>query len=413
MKKFAKILALCLALVMVVGCFAACGGTKDNEEKPANDAAAKKIKVALICLHGDSSTYDKNFIDAFKLACENKGLTVDDYTIVTDIPEDTKCYDQAADLAESYDLIFADSFGHEPHMIKAAKEFPEVQFCHATGTQAHTAGLDNFHNAFASIYEGRYLAGVAAGMKLVELYGDAEGKVSDENAKIGYVGAFPYAEVISGYTSFYLGAKSVVENATMEVRYTNSWYDETAEKTTALALIDNGCKLISQHADSWGAPTACEEKNIPNVSYNGSTEEKCPNTFIIASRINWAPYFEYIIDCVQNKKSIYTDWTGSIATCSVEITALGGAAAKGTQDKLDEVKKGLQDGTIKVFDCSTFTVEGKELTSFIADVDDAGDYKPETEVVETENGITFVNESAKRSAPYFNMIIDGITAVTE
>lgn len=407
MKKFNKVLALCLALVMVVGCFAACGETTPDDPK------AENIKVALICLHGDSSTYDKNFIDAFKLACENKGLTADDYTIVTDIPEDTACYDQAADLAESYDLIFADSFGHESHMIKAAKEFPEVEFCHATGTRAHTENLPNFHNAFASIYEGRYLAGVAAGMKLVELYGDDEGKVSDENAKIGYVGAFPYAEVISGYTSFYLGAKSIVENATMEVRYTNSWYDETAEKTTALALIDAGCKLISQHADSWGAPTACEEKNIPNVSYNGSTEEKCPNTFIIASRINWAPYFEYIIDCVQNDKAIDTDWTGTLATGSVEITALGGAAAKGTQDKLDEVKKGLQDGTIKVFDCSTFTVEGKELTSFIADVDDAGDYKPETEVVETANDITFINESAKRSAPYFNIIIDGITAVTE
>ncbi len=407
MKKFSKILALCLALVMVVGCLTACG------EKTPDEPKAENIKVALICLHGDSSTYDKNFIDAFKLACENKGITADDYTIVTDIPEDTACYDQAADLAESYDLIFADSFGHESHMIKAAKEFPEVEFCHATGTKAHTENLPNFHNAFASIYEGRYLAGVAAGMKLVELYGDDEGKVSDENAKIGYVGAFPYAEVISGYTSFYLGAKSIVENATMEVRYTNSWYDETAEKTTALALIDAGCKLISQHADSWGAPTACEEKNIPNVSYNGSTEEKAPNTFIIASRINWAPYFEYIIDCVQNDKAIDTDWTGTLATGSVEITALGAAAAEGTQDKLDEVKKGLQDGTIKVFDCSTFTVDGEELTSFIADVDDAGDYKPETEVVETENGITFVNESAKRSAPYFNMIIDGITAVTE
>ena len=407
MKKFTKVLALCLALAMVVLCFGACG------EKTPDEPKAENVKVALICLHGDSSTYDKNFIDAFKLACANKGLTADDYTIVTDIPEGTACYDQAADLAESYDLIFADSFGHEPYMIQAAKEFPEVEFCHATGTKAHTENLPNFHNAFASIYEGRYLAGVAAGMKLVELYGDAEGKVADENAKIGYVGAFPYAEVISGYTSFYLGAKSVVENATMEVRYTNSWYDEPAEKTTALALIDNGCKLISQHADSWGAPTACEEKNIPNVSYNGSTEEKCANTFIIASRINWAPYFEYIIDCVQNDKAIDTDWTGTISTGSVEITALGGAAAEGTQKKLDEVKKGLQDGTIKVFDCANFTVEGKALTSFIADVDDAGDFVAETEVVETANGITFVNESAKRSAPYFNIIIDGITAITE
>ena len=407
MKNLKKVLAVVMAIALVVTCFAACGGNNNG------DTDAKKIKAALICLHGDSSTYDKNFIDAFKQACANKGLTADDYTIVTDIAEGTACYDQAADLAESYDLIFADSFGHEPYMIQAAKEFPEVEFCHATGTRAHTEKLANFHNAFASIYEGRYLAGVAAGMKLVELYGDAEGKVSDENAKIGYVGAFPYAEVISGYTSFYLGVKSIVENVKMEVRYTNSWYDEAAEKTTALALIDNGCKLISQHADSWGAPTACEERNIPNVSYNGSTVEKCPNTFIIASRINWTPYFEYIIDCVQNDKAIDTDWTGTIATGSVEITALGTAAAKGTQEKLDAVKAGLKDGTIKVFDCSTFTVDGKPLASFIADVDDAGDFVPETEVVETANDITFVNESAKRSAPYFNIIIDGITAITE
>ena len=407
MKNLKKVLAVVMAIALIVTCFAACGGDKPD------DTDAKKVKAALICLHGDSSTYDKNFIDAFKQACANKGLTADDYTIVTDIPEGTACYDQAADLAESYDLIFADSFGHEPYMIQAAKEFPEVEFCHATGTKAHTEKVANFHNAFASIYEGRYLAGVAAGMKLVELYGDAEGKVSDENAKIGYVGAFPYAEVISGYTSFYLGVKSVVENVKMEVRYTNSWYDEAAEKTTALALIDNGCKLISQHADSWGAPTACEERNIPNVSYNGSTVEKCPNTFIIASRINWTPYFEYIIDCVQNDKAIDTDWTGTIATGSVEITTLGTAAAKGTQEKLDAVVAGLKDGSIKVFDCSTFTVDGKPLTSFVADVDDAGDFVPETEVVETANGITFVNESAKRSAPYFNIIIDGITAVTE
>ena len=407
MKNLKKVLAVVMAIALIVTCFAACGDNKTDEPD------VKAVKAALICLHGDSSTYDKNFIDAFKQACANKGLTADDYTIVTDIPEGTACYDQAADLAETYDLIFADSFGHEPYMIQAAKEFPEVEFCHATGTKAHTEKLANYHNAFASIYEGRYLAGVAAGMKLVELYGDENGKVSDENAKIGYVGAFPYAEVISGYTSFYLGVKSVVENVKMEVRYTNSWYDEAAEKTTALALIDNGCKLISQHADSWGAPTACEERNIPNVSYNGSTGEKCPNTFIIASRINWTPYFEYIIDCVQNDKAIDADWTGTIATGSVEITALGAAAAKGTQEKLDAVKAGLKDGTIKVFDCSTFTVDGKPLTSFVADVDDAGDFVPETEVVEKSGDITFVNESAKRSAPYFNVIIDGITAITE
>ncbi len=395
-----KILSLVLAVVMLVSAvfmLSACGNEK------------KDIKAALICLHGDSSTYDKNFIEAFKQACANKGLTEDDYTIITDIPEGTECYDKAADFADNgYDVIFADSFGHEAYMIKAAKEFPNVQFCHATGTKAHTEGLENYQNAFASIYQGRYLAGVAAGLKLVELYGDADGKVSDENAKIGYVGAHPYAEVVSGYTSFYLGAKSIVENVTMEVRYTNSWYDETAEKTTAEALIEAGCKLISQHADSMGAPTACENANIPNVAYNGTTGK---NTFVIASRIDWVPYFEYMLDCVMRGRDIEDDWTGTLANGAVKVTALGDSAAEGTQAKLDEISAKLNDGSLKVFDCSAFTVNGEHLTEYLADVDDAGDYIPETNVIKTENGVTFFDESAYRSAPYFDIRIDGITEV--
>ena len=392
-----KILSLVLAVVMVLGAVFTLSSCNDK----------KDIKAALICLHGDSSTYDKNFIDAFKQACANKGLTEENYTIVTDIPEGTECYDKAADFADNgYDVVFADSFGHEAYMIQAAKEFPEVQFCHATGTKAHTEGLANYQNAFASIYQGRYLAGVAAGLKLVELYGDDAGKVSDDNAKIGYVGAHPYAEVISGYTSFYLGVKSIVENVTMEVRYTGSWYDETAEKTTAEALINAGCKLISQHADSMGAPTACETANIPNVAYNGTTGK---NTFVIASRIDWVPYFEHMLDCVMNGKDIEADWTGTLANGAVKVTALGTAAAAGTQEKLDEVTKKLNDGTLKVFDCATFTVGGKALTEYLADVDDAGDFVPETNVIRTENGITFFDESADRSAPYFDIIIDGIT----
>ena len=398
-----KILSVVLAVVMLVGAvltFGSCQGEK------------KDIKAALICLHGDSSTYDKNFIDAFKQACANKGLTEEDYTIITDIPEGTECYDKAADFADNgYNVIFANSFGHEAYMIQAAEEFKDVQFCHATGTKAHTQGLANYQNAFASIYQGRFLAGVAAGLKLVELYGDAEGNVSDENAKIGYVGAHPYAEVVSGYTSFYLGVKSIVENVTMEVRFTNSWYDETAEKTTAEALIAAGCKLISQHADSMGAPTACENAGIPNVAYNGTTGK---NTFVIASRIDWVPYFEYMLDCVKEGKDIDTDWTGTLENGAVKITTLGNAAAAGTQAKLDEVMAALKAGTVKVFDCSKFTVNGQHLTTYLADVDDMGDYVAETDVVKTENGITFIDESAFRSAPYFSTLaIDGITAIVE
>ena len=413
-----RILSLLLVLVMLVATVSAFAGCNNPETPPAGETPGteENIKAALICLHGDSSTYDKNFIDAFKQACANKGLTEDDYEIITDIDEDTVCYDKAADFADKgYDVVFADSFGHEAYMIQAAQEYANVQFCHATGTQAHTKNLANFQNAFASIYEGRYLAGVAAGLKLVELYdaedGTVDGKITDENAKIGYVGAYPYAEVISGYTSFFLGVKSIVENVTMEVRFTNEWYDETAEKTTAQALIAMGCKLISQHADSMGAPTACEEAGIPNVAYNGATGK---DTFVIASRINWVPYFEYMLDCVKNGKDIDTDWTGTLSNGAVMITELGAAAAEGTQAVLDEVKASLLAGTTKVFDCSKFTIGGQPVTEYLADVDDMGDWIAETNVVKTENGITFIDESTFRSAPYFNTLaIDGINAVTE
>ena len=287
-------------------------------------------------------------------------------------------------------------------MIEAAKEYPEVQFSHATGTKAHTENLDNFHNAFASIYDGRYLAGIAAGMKLNEMIDN--GDITAEQAKIGYVGAFTYAEVISGYTSFFLGARSVCPTATMEVTFTGSWYDETAEKEGANKLIQDGCVLISQHADSMGAPTACETAGVPNVSYNGSTESACPNTFLVSSRVNWEPYFEYAINCVANGEAIDADWTGTLATGSVELSTLGSAVAEGTQEAIDEAKAKIESGDLHVFDTSTFTVEGQELTSYEADVDTDAEYTPDHEVV--SDG--YFHESEYRSAPYFNVNIDGI-----
>ncbi len=385
--------------------------------------ACKKTDVvaALICLHGEGSSYDKNFIDAFKAACQAKGLSEDQYTVVVDIPEGQECYDKAAEFADAgYKVVFADSFGHEQYMIQAAKEFSNTQFCHATGTAGGfintTDTADdapaNFHNAFASIYEGRYLAGVAAGLKLVELYGDQQGNVSDANAKIGYVGAWPFAEVKSGLTSFYLGVKSIVANVTMEVRFTNSWYDPVAEQTAAETLISGGAKLVSGHADSYGVPTACKNANIPNVFYNGTTEEE---TFVIASKINWQPYFEHMLEGVLTEgATIEKDYCGTLENGSVQITALGDAAAQGTQAKLDEVKAKLISGEIKVFDCSTFTVNGSPLTEYYADVVDiqgpnGSTFEPDTNVIKTENGKTFFAESFFRSAPYFDLIIDGIT----
>ena len=400
-----KLIALMLALVMVFA-LCACGSGSEEPKTDGNEnAEGTQVKIGFIFLHDENSTYDLNFMNAAKKACEEMGLSEDQYLIKTNIPEGQECYEAAAELADAgCNIVFADSFGHEDYVIQAAKEFPEVEFCHATGTKAHTEGLPNFHNAFASIYEGRYLAGVAAGLKLNEMIDN--GEFTADEAKIGYVGAWTYAEVISGYTSFFLGARSVCPTATMEVTFTSSWYDEIGEKEGATQLIANGCKLISQHADSMGAPTACETAGVPDVSYNGSTIEACPNTFIVSSRIDWTPYFKHIIECVQNGTAIEADWTGTIETGSVVLTDVNeAAAAPGTVEKMAEVKAGIQDGSIKVFDINTFTVEGKTLDSYLADVDTDAAYEKDTEVI--KDGC--FNESLYRSAPYFDVTIDGIT----
>ena len=392
-----KIIALLLAVAMLC-CFAGCGAKDTSSDAPKSD-----LKVGFIFLHDEQSTYDKNFMEAAKAACKAMGV---EYAQKTQIPESKDCYDAAVELIETdgCDIIFADSFGHESFLIDAAKKYPDVEFCHATGTQAHTAGVKNFHNAFASIYEGRYLAGVAAGLKLNEMI-EAK-KITADQAKMGYVGAFTFAEVMSGYTSFYLGAKSVCPSVTMDVKFTGSWYDEQKEKEAAQALIAGGCVLISQHADSMGAPTACETAGVPNVSYNGSTVAACPNTFIVSSRIDWTPYFKYMIEQVEKGEAIATDWTGTIETGSVVLTDINTkAAAAGTAEKLADVKAKLLDGSINVFDTANFTVGGKKLDAYKADVDTDEKFEKDTEVV--ENGVFF--ESKHRSAPYFDLEIDGIT----
>ena len=419
-----KIISAILAVAMLfsVCTLAGCNGSKDGESSKKAGVSAdilprKEItstvkvpddfKIGMICLHDENSTYDNNFIQALKSVQKAFGLSDDQVLIVPNVGEDASCYDTAVDLAKKgCKIIFADSFGHESFMKQAAQKYPDVQFCHATGTSSNVAGIKNFHNAFASIYEGRYLAGIAAGMKLNEMI--ESGKITAKEAIIGYVGAFTYAEVISGMTSFFLGARSVCESATMKVRYTGSWYDQAKEQEAATALIKNDkCVLISQHADSLGAPTACELEGVPNVSYNGSTYSAGENTFIVSSAINWAPYFQYIIESVVSGKEIDTDWCGDIAANSVVLTGINqDVAAKDTEKKINEAIKEFEAGTLHVFDTSKWTLEGKKLDEYKADVD--GDFKPDTNVI--HDGY-FDESNAKdfRSAPYFDIIIDGIT----
>lgn len=410
MKKiFAFILVVCFVIVL-----SACtAGTVKPAEPTAPVASGDAdetaevipIKIGFIFLHDEQSTYDLNFITSAKEACEETNVQ---YIFKTNIPEGQECYEAACELAdEGCSIVFADSFGHEDYMIQAAKIYPDVQFCHATGTQAHTIGLSNFHNAFASIYEGRYLAGVAAGLKLNEMIANEE--FAPEEATVGYIGAYPYAEVISGYTSFFLGIRSVCPTATMAVTYTNSWYDQTLEQEAAHYFASHNFKLISQHADSMGAPLECENNNIPNVSYNGSTIDACPNTFMVSSRINWTPYFVYIINCVKNNEPIDTDWTGTVETGSVELTSFNdNVCALETAETVNAIREKLASGEIHVFDTNSFTVNGEVLSEYMADVDSDPNYEADTQVV--QNG--YFHESEYRSAPYFDIIIDGITILS-
>lgn len=402
-----KILSI-LLLVCMVFCLVACNNQTSSVDTPNTTdiveapSGTSDVKVGFIYLHDENSTYDLNFMRGAQAACEKAGVP---FINKVGIPEGNECYEAACELVdEGCNIVFADSFGHEDFMIQAAIDHPDVQFCHATGTKAHTVGLPNYHNAFAAIYEGRFLAGIAAGMKLNEMI--EEGKIAEDQALIGYVGAFPYAEVMSGYTSFFLGARYMCPSATMEVQFTGSWYDEAVEKEVANHLIEDGCVLISQHADSMGAPSACELAGVPNVSYNGSTEDACPNTFIISSRIDWTPYFLYMIDCVKNGMPIDTDWTGTMSSGSVTLTEINtNVAAMDTANMIAVIQDKLASGEMHVFDTSTFTVNGEELTTYMADVDSDEAYTGDTEVV--SDG--YFHESEFRSAPYFDINIDGIT----
>ena len=441
---FKKLLSLLLVVVMCVGVCAALASCGEQETGMMLTPVAKdQIKIGLITLHDENSTYDKNFLDAMDRAVTNLGLNKDTQLIIKkNIAESDDCYQAAVELVDAgCNVIFADSFGHEDFMMKAAAEYPNVQFCHATGTKAHTSTLPNYHNAFASIYEGRFIAGIIGGIKLAELVALDEitddNKDADGNIKIGYVGAFPYAEVISGYTSYYLGVKYgysmmsgnddfINAGVVMDVKYTNSWYDEAAEKEAALALINDGCALISQHADSYGAPRACQEKGVPNVSYNGSTKSVGADTYLISSRIDWTPYYELMINAVIGGYRIPEEYCGGFAEGSVALTELNEDAFE--MEEFYEVAAMVVENAemllveVPVFNSMFFTVDGEAVETYKADVHSDAAYTKDTEVIASmteetydpdqedyvEVEIFYFQESTFRSAPYFDIIIDGI-----
>ncbi|MGB8455707.1 MAG: BMP family ABC transporter substrate-binding protein [Anaerocolumna sp.] len=425
-----KVLTLLMVLAMTVGLVTGCSSsnTKDNSETttPTEGAAAEDntasteaapetasegadvsgIKVGVIYVGDENEGYTAAHMAGIEDMIKTLGLSEGQVIEKTNIAEDESCYDAAVDLAEQgCNIIFANSFGHEDYMLQAAKEYPDVQFCHATGYKAASSGLPNVHNYFTAVYESRYVSGIVAGLKLNEMI--ENGTITADQAKMGYVGAYNYAEVVSGYTSFYLGAKSVCPSVTMEVQYTNSWADMAGENEVAKQLIADGCVILSQHADTTGAPTAAEEANVPVVGYNVDMTSVAPDAALTSATINWGPYYTYAVKSIIDGTTIDTDWCQGYADGAVGISPLNDkVVAAGTADKVAEVEAALKDGTLKVFDTSTFTVQGSKIEDLIKDNADFSRYS-----AYVSDG--YFHESELISAPAFDLRIDGITELTQ
>ena len=419
MKK--RLLALLLAGSMTFG-LAACGnGDQGSAESPAGTTpagtetggeAAKTVKVGLICIGDENDQgYTYNFIrgkEAVTEALAAKGITVD-WEVKYNVGEDSSCEEANIELAEAgCDLIINNSFGFEPYMLKVAPDYPEIEFISCTNQASAVDELENTHNAFANIYEGRYLAGVVAGMKMQEMIDN--GEITADQAVIGYVGAYSFAEVISGFTAYYLGAKSVCPSVTMKVQFVGSWSDATLEGNAAQALCDAGCVMISQHSDNTTPATAAQNAGAFHTGYNNDMIAVAPEASLIGTRIDWSVYFEYAIEAVANGESFEQDWCHGMDEGAVVMTPLNEEiAAAGTADKLAEVEEQLRSGALQVFDTSTFTVEGAELTTCMA-LDTDGDFVADSEEAVFDGAF---HESYFQSAPYFTVRIDGIEWLNE
>ena len=414
MKK--RLLALLLAGAMTFG-LAACGNTdQGSAESPSGTTpagtetggeAAKTVKVGLICIGDENDQgYTYNFIrgkEAVTEALAAKGITVD-WEVKYNVGEDSSCEEANIELAEAgCDLIINNSFGFEPYMLKVAPDYPGIEFIACTNQASWADDLPNTHNAFANIYEGRYLAGVVAGMKMQEMIDN--GEITADQAVIGYVGAYSFAEVISGFTAYYLGAKSVCPSVTMKVQFVGSWSDATLEGNAAQALCDAGCVMISQHSDNTTPATAAQNAGAFHTGYNNDMIAVAPEASLIGTRIDWSVYFEYAIEAVANGESFEQDWCHGMDEGAVVMTPLNEEiAAAGTADKLAEVEEQLRSGALQVFDTSTFTVEGAELTTCMA-LDTDGDFVADSEEAVFDGAF---HESYFQSAPYFTVQIDGI-----
>ena len=413
MKRFLSVILVLILALSLAACGNA-GGSESGNGGNEGGNEASDLKIGVILVGDETEGYTKAHMDGIKDAAKELGIA-DDQIIWKYKIEETDAVTEAGKqlINDGCTYIFSNSYGHQDYMLGLAKENSDVHFVSMTGDTADKNGLDNFSNAFTRVYESRYVSGVVAGLKLQELI-DA-GKIADknkdgDNIRIGYVGAYPYAEVVSGYTAFYLGIKSVVPNIVMDVQYTSSWFDFDKEKAAAELLMSRGCVIIGQHADSAGAPTAVQEafkkgEVAYSVGYNVSMLDAAPDAALTSASNNWKVYYKFAFEKALKGENIPTNWAEGYDKDAVEITELGKSVAEGTQAKVDETIAKIKSGELKVFDTKTFTVDGKEVTeAFATDTD--GDWVNDKDNVVYDG---YYHESDVRSAPAFNLRIDGIT----
>lgn len=390
-----KFPALALALVLSL---CACGGKAEPSKGDATPGAdASIVKIGLVCdgneeEPGLSYGLMRGRNDAFVMLAADGIQT--EWLMAWNVEENADCADANRELAkEGCQLIVNVSPGFEAFMLEAAAEYPDAQFVACGGQAACRDDLPNTHNAFANIHEARYLAGVVAGMKLQELIGG--GELEPEEAVIGYVGASASPAVISGYSAYFLGARSVCPDVTMKTLFVKSPDGADAERYAAIALADMGCALISQHSVNDALATVAQSAGILHTGYENDMSRAAPEASLVSARIDWSVYLEYAVRAIANGEEIAQDWSGGLDEYAVELTPLNrDLIADGTDEKLDEVKAALADGSLQVFDASAFTVNGAALDSV-----------PDAQKAVFDGAF---HESYLQSAPYFALDIDGI-----
>lgn len=409
MKRFSTILLV--SMMAIATLFVSC--SKKESSSAADTSATKEstvqtapaTKVGFVVINDESDQgYTWNFMNGMENALAK--LKAEGYNVELLVKRNTTesaiAKDNNVELAdEGCEIIFNNSYGFEPHMLEAAKDYPDVHFIGMTNCQSQGNPSPKLHNAFAAIYEGRYIAGIAAGMKLNQMI--AEGRIKANQALIGYVGAYSFAEVISGMSGYYLGAKSVCPSVKMIVQFVGTWGDATLEEAAANALIDQGAVMISQHSDTTSPALAAQRAGVFHTGYNTDMTGAAPDASIISTRIDWTRYFyEFIKNYIDGKENP-KDWTGTVAQGDVVVTALNTKiAAPGTQEAIDKAIKAFRDGKLHVFDLSTFTVDGGKQGTNESMYDGFATIKGNA----TYDG--YFHESELQSAPYFVGKIDGI-----